>query len=691
MEKKYSLSEFGYKAIIGKFAGQTDGAVWLQQGGTVVLAAVVSDVSEEFPGFLPLTIEYRELFAAAGKIPGGYLKREGKPSDDEVLTGRLIDRALRPLFPANFFDKVQVNITVYSVDKEHSQHHLALLAASMALSVSPIPFMGPVGACEVARVDGEFVFGPTVAQMANSDARIVVAGNDAGVNMVEGSAMELTEQELVSVIFKAHECIKKQVLWQQEIQRDQGVVNREIVDQLAWKEWEDRAREFYTRERVLSLFVADKVERSVKQRELDALVKTTYQKEIEELGISMSFVAYVFDKILKELITQQVFERGSRIDLRAFDQIRQISSEVNLLPCTHGSALFKRGRTQALATVTLGGGQDQMRVDSLMGDKSKTFMLHYNFPAFSVGEVRQSRGVGRREIGHGHLALSAIERILPSQESFPYTIRVVSDILECDGSSSMATVCGSTMALMSAGVPITKMVSGVAMGLMMSDTGDIAVLTDISGIEDAFGLMDFKVAGTENGITAIQMDIKYKSGFSRNVFEKALEQARLGRLHILHEMQKVMSAPAEKLSDLVPQIVSFKIPKDKIGAVIGSGGKTIREIISQTETSIDIEDDGFVKIFGQPGPKLERAVSLVKVLSGQLDIGAKFTGAVKRVAEFGFFVELAPGLDGLAHISSVSRKEQETWLSKYKEGDSVLVEVMDYDKVSGRVRLKIIE
>ena len=691
MEKKFSLSEFGYTAIVGKFAGQADGAVWLQQGGTVVIAAVVSEPTEEFPGFFPLTVDYRELFSAAGRIPGGYLKREGRPSDQEILNGRLIDRAIRPLFPEDFFDKVQITTTIYSADKERMPQGLALLASSLALVLSPIPFMTPVGICEVARIDGQWIFDPTLDQAQKSDVRLIVAGNEEGVNMVEGSSTGISEEEFLDVMFRAHEYVKKQVLWQIDIQKNCGVAKGEVKDTFGVKTWETRATEFIASERVAELFVADKVIRAEKQKNLFEDFKTQYKEEISSNGVSISFVAYVFDIVLKKAINELVFSRGQRIDLRDFETVRQITTEVGLLPCAHGSALFSRGRTQALVSVTLGGGQDRMRVEGLMGEKSKTFMLHYNFPSFSVGEVRPNRGPGRREIGHGQLAASAIERMLPDQEKFPYTIRIVSDILESDGSSSMATVCGTTMALMHAGVPLTSMVSGVAMGLLMSKEGKFQVVTDLSGVEDAFGFMDFKVAGTENGITAIQMDIKYKGGLLKTVFEQALAQAKRGRLHVLAEMKKVMSKPNEKMSDMVPQIVSFRIPRDKIGAVIGTGGKVIREITETTETSIDIEDEGIVRIFGQPGPLLDKAVSLVKVLAGVLDIGARYPGIVRRLTDFGIFVELAPGQDGLVHISTVPRKDQDEFMNRYRDGDLVTVEVLDHDKVSGRIRLKIVD
>ncbi|HBY05691.1 MAG: Polyribonucleotide nucleotidyltransferase [candidate division TM6 bacterium GW2011_GWE2_42_60] len=691
MEKKFSLSEFGYTAIVGKFAGQADGAVWLQQGGTVVIAAVVSEPTEEFPGFFPLTVDYRELFSAAGRIPGGYLKREGRPSDQEILNGRLIDRAIRPLFPEDFFDKVQLTTTIYSADKERMPQGLALLASSLALVLSPIPFMTPVGICEVARIDGQWIFDPTLDQAQKSDVRLIVAGNEEGVNMVEGSSTGISEEEFLDVMFRAHEYVKKQVLWQIDIQKHCGAPKNEVKDTFGGKLWETRATEFIATDRVAELFVADKVVRAEKQKNLFEGFKAQYKEEISSSGVSLSFVAYVFDIVLKKAINELVFSRGERIDLRGFETVRQISTEVGLLPCAHGSALFSRGRTQALVSVTLGGGQDRMRVEGLMGEKSKTFMLHYNFPSFSVGEVRPNRGPGRREIGHGQLAASAIERMLPDQEKFPYTIRIVSDILESDGSSSMATVCGTTMALMHAGVPLTSMVSGVAMGLLMSKEGKFQVVTDLSGVEDAFGFMDFKVAGTENGITAIQMDIKYKGGLLKTVFEQALAQAKRGRLHVMAEMKKVMSKPNEKMSDMVPQIVSFRIPRDKIGAVIGTGGKVIREITETTETSIDIEDEGIVRIFGQPGPLLDKAVSLVKVLAGVLDIGARYPGIVRRLTDFGIFVELAPGQDGLVHISTVPRKDQDEFMNRYRDGDLVTVEVLDHDKVSGRIRLKIVD
>jgi len=692
MEKKYTLSEFGYTAVLGKYATQSEGAVWLQQGSSVVLATVVSDTTRDFPGFFPLTVDYREQFSAAGKIPGGYLKREGKPSDQEVLVSRLMDRALRPLFPENFFDKVQVYTSVYSADRTSINiQSLALLASSLALMTSPVPFLSPVGVCEVARIDGEWLFNPSYEQAILSDVRLLVAGTAEGINMVEGCTAELSEDEMLDLFFRAHEYVKKQVQWQRDIQRDWGVVDRPIEDTFKCAFWAERAQGFLTKDRVKLVFVADKVARSEQQRRLiqDFYAENAAEMTSELMGAGI--IEYVFDKVLKEGLNEMIFEQGHRVDGRGFEDVRSIKTEVGILPCVHGSAIFTRGRTQALAMVTLGGGQDQMRIDGLMDDKSQPFMLHYNFPSFAVGEARPSRGPGRREIGHGHLAASALKPMLPQQDQFPYTLRIVVDILESDGSSSMATVCSSTMGLLQAGVPLKRMVSGVAMGLLMNRAGDFRVLTDISGIEDAFGFMDFKVAGTDDGITAIQMDIKHKGGLGRSVFEAALAQAKRGRMHILGEMRKVMTAPNPQISPLVPQIISVKIPKDKIGAVIGSGGKIIREITEKTDTSIDIQDDGTVKIFGKPGELLDRAVAIVKIIGGQIEAGDRYPGIVRRSAEFGLFVELAPGVDGLVHVSTVPRQDQQTLLTRFKEGEAVIVDVLDYDRSNGRIRLKIVE
>lgn len=691
MSKKFILPGLGYEAEIGKVAGQADGAVWFKHGNTVILATAVSAPTKEFPGFLPLTTDYREPFSAAGKIPGGYYKREGKSTDHEVLTSRLIDRAIRPLFPSTYFHELQVLVTVYSVDKNCPPATLGLLAASIALTVSKIPFMGPVGCVEVARVNGSLVVAPSYAQTQESDIRLVIAGTEDGVCMVEGSASEWTEKEFLDAMILGQEAVKKQVIWQKEIQAAVGVAKESATDSYNWDIWKERADQYLTEERLKSLFVFDKIERSKKlsalQDEFFAAMQPHFESEQD--SAPKNLVEYVFDGILKEKLTEIVFATSKRIDGRAFDQIRDITTEVGLLPSTHGSAMFKRGRTQALVTVTLGGGQDEQKIESLMEETvNKSFMLHYNFPPFSVGEVKPLRGPGRREVGHGALAASALKCVLPSKEEFPYTMRVVSDILDCDGSSSMATTCGATMALMHTGVPLKKMVSGVAMGMLKSKAGKFAVLTDISGFEDAFGLMDFKVTGTDAGITAIQMDIKHKGGLPRELFEVALEQARKGRMHILGEMRKVMTEPNAKLSDLVPKVTMLKIPTDKIGAVIGGGGKIIREIIEKTKTSIDIDGDGVVKIYGTPEANIEGAVSWVKTLAGQIEVGDVYKGKIRRLVDFGIFVELVPGQDGLIHISNIPRHQQRTFMKDFKIDDELEVKIVDYDKETGRIRLK---
>ena len=693
MVKTFRLDEFGFKVEVGKLAQQADGSVWLQQGGTVILATVVSAPSKEFPGFLPLTIDYREQYSAAGKIPGGYYKREGRMTDREVLTSRLIDRAIRPLFPETFFNQIQVLATVYSVDKDHSPNTIALLASSLALTISKIPFLGPVGVVEVSRLDGEWIINPKYQDSLKSDVRLVIAGTDEGICMVEGSGNELPEQAFVDILFRAHKEIKKLVAWQKKIQQEVGHEKEAIADPYGWETWNQRIVQFLTDDRVKNVYIADKVERNKYLTEIKELFSQEYKEEITAQEVPKNVIDFMFDSVLKEKITQLIFKLHKRIDGRTFDQIRKISIEVGLLPFTHGSALFTRGRTQALASVTLGGGQDEQRIESIMeSDVEKgSFMLHYNFPPFSAGEVRPMRGPGRREVGHGHLAASSFKYVLPSKEEFPYTIRIVTDILESDGSSSMATVCSSTMALMNAGVPISKMVSGIAMGLLKSSDGKFIALSDISAFEDAFGLMDFKVVGTDKGITAIQMDIKYKGGLSREIFESALDQARKGRLFILGEMKKIMSAPNPTLSDLVPKVTVFKIDSGKIGAVIGAGGKTIREIIDNTNTSIDIEPDGLVRIFGGPDADIDFAIRWVKTLVGQIERGQIFEGKIKRITDFGIFVELIPGQDGLVHISNIPRELQKTFARVFKVDDLVKAEILDYDEITGRISLRLLQ
>ncbi len=691
MEKKFTLPEFGIEVTLGKYAQQADGAVWIQQGGTVVLSTAVESAPDEFPGFLPLSVDYRENFAAAGRIPGGYFKREGKPSDKEVLTSRLIDRSIRPMFPKEYFNNLQVLSNVYSVDKVTLPSILALLSSSLALTISKIPFLGPIGAAQVARVNGEWVVNPTYPQTKDSSLKIVVAGTMEGVCMVEGRCDQISEQEFIDAMFKAHEVIKKQIEWQLKIQQEVGKEKEEPPRYFDWDHWKQNAEEFLTPDAIAVLYQADKVTRDSAMKELKKSFIATFSEQAAEVAVSLKALDYVFNDVLAEVLTEDIFKRGKRIDGRAFDEIRHISSEVGLLPFNHGSALFTRGRTQALVSCTLGGGTDEQRIEDIMTDSyESSFMLHYNFPPFSVGEARFLRAPGRREIGHGYLAKSALKGVMPSEEEFPYTIRIVADMLESDGSTSMATVCGSTLALMDAGVPISTMVSGIAMGLLMSKDGRFQALSDIAGIEDAFGMMDFKVTGTDTGITAIQMDIKAKVGLPREVFESALAQSKKGRAHILGEMRKCITKPNE-LSELVPKVISLKVPTDKIGAIIGSGGKTIKEIIEKTGTDINIDDDGTVKIFGQPGPKLDMAVKYVKTLGGRIEKGTIYEGPIKKVAEFGLFVELAPGVDGLVHVSNMPRSVSHDFGKTMHSGDIVKVEVVDYDPSTGRIRLKLLQ
>ena len=693
-KKTFEFKKANYKATVNYVARQADGSVWFQYGDTVLLATATSAPAKEFPGFFPLTVEYREPFAAAGKIPGGFFKREGKSTDKEVLTSRIIDRAIRPFFPKEYFDSVQLCVTVYSVDKDHMPYVVAGIAASLALAISKIPFIEPVAMVEVARVDGQWVINPLYEQSLESDVKIVVAGTRDGICMVEGSTNEISEKEFLDALSLASETITEHVLWQEEIVQALKPHKDLPTCPVNWAMWEERSTAYLTDEILQPLFqTSTKEERNAAMDVLKTGFAELYEKEIEERGEPKSMVDYIFDDQLKTRVTDIICLHNRRVDGRAYDQIRPVSTEVGILPYTHGSSLFTRGATQALVTLTLGSGQDEQKVEDIMGGEvDGSFMLHYNFPPFSVGEVRPLRAPGRREVGHGYLAASAFKYVLPSKEDFPYTIRIVSDILTCDGSSSMATVCGSTMALLNGGVPVKDMVAGIAMGLLKSHKSDeFAVLTDISGFEDAFGLMDMKVAGTRNGMTAIQMDIKWKGGLPRSIFERAFEQARKARNTILDTMSQVMSKPNEKLSNLVPQVTMFKIKTDKIGAVIGTGGKVIREIIEKTGTSIDIEGDGIVKIFGQPGPDMERAVRWVKTLAGQIEPGTFYDGIVRKIAEFGLFVELVPGKEGLLHISAIPREHQRQLDKFYPVESPLRVKVMEYDSESDRIRLRLPE
>lgn len=692
MVKTFKLKSLGYEVTIGKFANQADGAVWFRDKNTVILATAVMAGTKSFPGFLPLSVDYREYFSAAGKIPGGYLKREGRSSDGEVLVSRLIDRSIRPLFPSFFFNEVQVLNTVYSIDKDALPAPLSLLASSLALSISRIPFAGPVGAVQVGRVDGKWIMNPTKEQQGNSEVALLVAGTKDGLCMVEGNASEISELELVDALFIAHEAIKEQVEWQEEICKEVGVAkDATYSDGFDWDAWSAKISAFFTSSRIDDIF-KNGVEKHALKETIKAIKVAFYAEQVVATVVPKSEedqkISYLFDSLLNDAIGIEILKRKQRVDGRNFTQVRNINTEVSLLPSVHGSSFFQRGQTQALVSVTLGSGKDAQKIDDLLEHEvvNVGFMLHYNFPPYSVGEVRPQRGPGRREIGHGHLAASAIKRVLPDKKDFPYTIRIISDILESNGSSSMATVCGSTMALMDAGVPITNMVAGIAMGLLHVEGGAFQAITDITGFEDALGLMDFKVAGTHTGINAIQMDIKYKGGLPRKVFEEALAQAKDARLHILGEMSKVMARPNAELSPLVPRMITVQIDPNKAGAVIGSGGKIIKEIIEKTGTTIDIEGSE-VNIFGAPGSDIELAIAWVKILADQVDIGMVVDGYIARTSDFGLFVDIAPGKAGLLHISKIPKDKQRDMDRYYQIDDMIKVRIVDSDPESGKIRL----
>lgn len=690
MKRTFRLDELGLEVEIGKMARQADGSAWLKKGGTAILTTVVMAESKDFPGFLPLMVDYRELFSAGGKIPGGYLKREGRSSDKEVLTARLIDRSIRPLFPTYFFNSVQALSTVYSVDRNAPSAVLALIATSIALTISRVPFLESVGAVQVGRINGQWIMDPTADEEILSDVKLIIAGTYDGICMVEGSAAGISEAEMVEAFFLAHDIIRKQVVWQQEIAKELQVVKSTSESHhIDWHVWSARATEFITPAIIDRIFDAGPTKENLSTA-IKSIFEDFHLLHAEAIALLHGKLElnFVVDTVLEQKLANEIVLRGKRVDGRPFDKVREISTEVGLLSSVHGSSLFQRGQTQALVSVTLGSGKDAQKTDDIMSDDpvESSFMLHYNFPPFSTGEVKPLRGPGRREIGHGHLAQSAITRVMPTKVEFPYTTRVISDILESNGSSSMATVCGTTMALMNAGVPIKAMVAGIAMGLLEGQPGVFQAITDITGFEDSLGLMDFKVAGTTEGINAIQMDIKYKGGLPRSVFAKALEQAKQARLHILGEMSKVMSEPSKEMSPLVPRFYSVSIDPNKVGGVIGSGGKIIKEIIEKTGTTIDIEGSD-VNIYGKNKEGIDLAILWVKILADQVDQGMVLDGEIARIAEFGLFVDIAPGKAGLVHISKIPRDKQNEMDKFYPIGSKIKVVVLEYEKESGKIRL----
>ena len=672
----------------GKLAKQADGAVTVRYGDTVVIVTACAAASaREGIDFLPLTVDYREYAYASGRIPGGFFKREGKPTEKEVLTSRLIDRPIRPLFPAGWSRETQVIALLLSADDENDSDVLALTGASAALSISGIPFERPIAAVRVGLLDGETVINPTYPERKRSDLDLVVAGSDEAIVMVEAGAREVAEDVMLQALEAGHTAIRGIVAAIGEVASAVGkpktVVAPPRIDDGFREDVAGRMREPLRD----AMRISDKLESYAQvDSVLDGVVAS-----LPEEGTARPDAKRVFADLKERILRDEVLDRGQRLDGRRFDEVRPIWSEVGVLPRTHGSAVFTRGETQALVTATLGTADDQQKMELVDGESYKRFMLHYNFPPFSVGEVKFLRGPGRREIGHGHLAERSLMPMIPSEQDFPYTLRVVSDILESNGSSSMATVCGGTLALMDAGVPMTRPVAGIAMGLVMDETsGDgaaprHAVLSDIAGAEDHYGDMDFKVAGTTEGITALQMDIKV-SGITTEIMREALAQAREGRLHILREMDATIAAPRESISTHAPRIVTIQIPVDKIRDVIGPGGKTIRSIIDRTGVKIDVEDDGRVNVASTDEDSAQRAISIIEELTASPELNKTYLGKVQRITDFGAFVEILPGIDGLLHVSEIAHYRVREVRDELNEGDQVLVKVINVDP-SGKVRL----
>jgi polyribonucleotide nucleotidyltransferase len=665
-----------------RLAKQADGAVVGRCGDTVVLATVVSDrIEKKGLDFSPLTIDYQEKAYSAGKIPGGFFKREGRPSEKEILTSRLIDRPIRPLLPKGFCCETQGIVNVLSYGDENIADILGIISMSAAFSISDIPFNGPVGAVRIGRVAGSFVINPDIRETEECDLALVVAGTEDAVAMVEGEGQEITETDLLEAIWLAHQEIKHLCTLQRDLQTIAAKEKRIFIPRVVDEELKKAVAEIAIEKIKSAITIPDKMRR---QKTLDEMLGETIEKlNTGETDISKEISA-LFNDIERELVRGMILNDNIRADGRHSEEIRKISCEVGILPRTHGSALFVRGETQCLAVVTLGTAEDEQRIDSLEGESSKTFMLHYNFPPFSVGEVKPLRGPGRREIGHGMLAERALKAIIPSKTEFPYTVRVVSDILESNGSSSMATVCGGSLALMDAGVPIRTHVAGIAMGLIKE--GDrIVILTDILGLEDHLGDMDFKMTGTEKGITAFQLDTKI-GGISQEVMERAFEQARQGRLYILDKMKETIASPREDLAPHAPRIYTMQIKQDKIRDVIGTGGKVIRGIVEQTGVKIDINDSGLINIASPDGESAKKAMDIISSITAEVELGKIYPGKVKRIVDFGAFVEVLPGTEGLLHISQISDKRIAKVTDELSEGDEVLVKVIEIDKL-GRIRL----
>ena len=666
----------------GKMAKQANGAVVVRSGDTMVLVTAVASKSiKEGQDFFPLTVNYQEKAYAGGKIPGGFFKREARPSDSETLTCRLIDRPIRPLFPETFLNDTQIMATVISADKDNDPAILAMIGASAALEVSDIPFFGPIAGVKIGRINGEFVANPTAEQLETSDMEIVVAASREAICMVEGGANVLPEDVMLDAIFFGHKAIQPILDAQEELKAKAGVAKRAVAEPTVDAELKGKVAALAHGRIKDAVRIVTKQER---HNAIDAVIDETIAALAADYEGRKKEIKGFIDELEYELVREHILKDGERIDGRDTRTIRPITSEVALLPRVHGSALFTRGETQALVAATLGTSIDEQRIDSLYGASRKRFMLHYNFPPFSVGETSFRLAPGRREIGHGMLAERALFAVLPDHDVFPYTIRVVSDTLESNGSSSMATVCGGSLSMMDAGIPIKAPVAGIAMGLI-KEGDDVAILSDILGDEDHLGDMDFKVAGTAEGVTALQMDIKI-AGVSREIMKKALEQAREGRLHILGKMAETISAARADMSAYAPRIVTIYVKTDKIRDVIGTGGKNIRNITETTGVVVDIDDTGRINIASNDKDACDLAIKMIRDLTAEAEEGKLYNGTVRKIMDFGAFVEIFPGTDGLVHISELAAERVTNVSDILKEGDKVLVKCIGIDK-QGKIKL----
>jgi len=671
----------------GRLAKQADGSVLVTSGVNMVLVTVVSDKEESDMDFFPLTVEYQEKFYSTGRIPGGYFKREGRPTNEATLTARLIDRPIRPLFPEGYRSNTQVVATVLSSDGQIEPGVLGSLGASAALSLSDIPFNGPTALVHVGRVNGQFIANPNPTQLATSDMDIMVAGSRNGILMVEGESKYISENDLLAALRFGHEKIIEMVELQEEFTKGLAKPKRNFVPRAIDPAFRGDVENFLKSKIAAGFRIREKLQRYEAMDRAKSEAKEKFLSAIDDkslLEVRTKELNQIVEDLKYRLSREMILSEGVRIDGRDTKTVRPIACEVGLLPRTHGSGLFTRGETQVLGTVTLGTSDDEQMIDSLLGAVNKKFMLHYNFPPFSVGETGRMGGQSRREIGHGFLAERALKAVLPDPEKFPYTIRVVSEVLESNGSSSMGTVCSGMLALLDAGVPVKDNVAGVAMGLI-KEGERVAILTDILGDEDHLGDMDFKVAGSRNGITSCQMDIKIE-GLTFEIMEKALAQAHAGRNHILGEMEKVIRAPRGEISQHAPRIQTIKIKPEKVREVIGSGGKVIREIIAQCNVKIDIEDDGTVNIYSADAESIKKAIDMINGICAEAEVGKTYMGKVVKITDFGAFVEVLPGTQGLLHISEIAHERLRSVTDALSEGESVEVKVLDIDR-TGRIKL----